>query len=71
MESENGMLEMAILKEVYCLVKQKVKICFFQKMGAGGRVELRSLWGQRSGNRDTEITKTDNKNSDKYGEPSE
>lgn len=61
------MLEMAILKGVYCLVKQKVKICFFQKMGAGGRAELRSLWGHR----DTEITKTDNKNSDKYGEPSE
>lgn len=45
-ESENGLLEMAILKGVYYLVKQKLRICF-QEMGAGGRVERKIPVGRK------------------------
>ena len=62
------MLEMAILKGVYYLVKQKLRICL-QEVGTGGRVERKITVGRKVRNRGADITKTDNKNSDK--QPSE
>lgn len=40
------MLEMAILKGVHYLVKQKLRICH-QKIGAGGRAEHKITVGRK------------------------